>query len=68
MNSLFNSRTINAYLILSISPSIVRDLTQFFRRILIDYKSYFKTNEYGLERDEKKRLFFLCQKLLRMQC
>ena len=66
--SLCNSRAINAYMILSLSPNIVKDLTQFFRRILIDYKNYFKTNEYGLEKDDKKRLFTLCQKLLRLLC
>ena len=48
LNSILNSKTLNAYMIISIGPYIIRDLTQFYRRILIEYKTYFKTNELGL--------------------
>lgn len=44
LRKIFNSRTINAYIILSVYPEILKQVCIFFKKIMSDYKIYFKVN------------------------
>ena len=48
---IFNNRTLNGIIIMAVYPTIFDEICKFFRKLLSDYKIYFKTNDYGLEKD-----------------
>lgn len=41
-------------------------MSRFFKKILVDYRLYFKVNDFGLEKDQKFRLNKICRSLIRI--
>ena len=41
-------------------------MTRFFKKLLVDYRLYFKVNDFGLEKDQKFRLHKICRSLIRI--
>lgn len=63
---ILNSRTLNGIIIMSVYPDMLRVISKFFKKLLTDYKLFFKTNDYGLEKDEKQKLNRICNNMMRI--
>ena len=66
---LMRERTNNFYLVLGCWPKIVHEVSSFFRKIIGDYKTFFKINERGnMDKNDKQKMVRMCKHLVLLIC
>ena len=61
-------RTTNFYLVLSCWPKIINEVSSFYRKIIGEYKTFFKVSDRGMDKNDKLKMVRMCKSLVLLIC
>lgn len=66
---LMRERTNNFYLVLGCWPKIINEVSSFYRKIIGEYKTFFKVSDRGgMDKNDKLKMVRMCKHLVLLIC
>ena len=61
-------RVDNFYLAIASWPKLIDEIGSFYRKIIGEYKNYFKTSDKGMDKHDKMKMVRLCKNIVLLIC